>query len=179
MFAGSCIGVICLVISLEFLRRVQREYNRSIRRSRKSIATRTSIAASSSSSSSDDHEMIRDRTPLKGLAKSSERVERRSGALAVDRPTLFKRQLVRAAIHMVQFGVAYFIMLLAMSYNGRRLSVYNAQLSSRAEQVTSSFVSSSEHSLGPSYSAGIKCLVGKNLPCHNNPLIGRLLLTEL
>ena len=27
MFAGSCIGVICLVLSLEFLRRVAREYD--------------------------------------------------------------------------------------------------------------------------------------------------------
>lgn len=27
MFAGSCIGVICLVIVLEFLRRVAREYD--------------------------------------------------------------------------------------------------------------------------------------------------------
>lgn len=171
MFAGSCIGVICLVICLEFLRRVQREYNRSIRRSRRSAATRISIAASSSSSSSDDHEKIRDRTPLKGLAKPSEREHRRSEPLAVDRPTLFKRQLVRAAIHMVQFGVAYFIMLLAMSYNGRSFSVYSAPLSSLVEQATSSFVSSLEHSLGPSLSAGIKCLVGKNSPSHGNSFI--------
>ena len=35
----------------------------------------------------------------------------------VVRPTALL-QLARAAIHMVQFGVAYFVMLLAMYYNG-------------------------------------------------------------
>lgn len=33
------------------------------------------------------------------------------------RPNFFQ-QMIRAGLHMVQFGVAYFIMLLAMYYNG-------------------------------------------------------------
>ena len=37
--------------------------------------------------------------------------------MGMARPTLLQ-QMVRAVLHMLQFGVAYFVMLLAMYYNG-------------------------------------------------------------
>jgi solute carrier family 31 (copper transporter), member 1 len=121
MFAGSCIGVICLVISLEFLRRVQREYEAFIRR----------------------QDQKKDRQRLLGQVNESQstsesgegRNDKRMGAQVIDRfispttsmnpgpqpekATLLQRQVIRSLLHMLQFGVAYFIMLLAMYYNGK------------------------------------------------------------
>lgn len=128
MFAGSCIGVILLVCSLEFIRRLVREYDRHITTGKTLSLTHTSthheayrpnpgnglnsitgkpvanIAALRSSSSSNQDENHH--------APPSARVQRRTG-----RPTLLQ-QVVRAFLHMVQFAVAYMVMLLAMYYNG-------------------------------------------------------------
>ncbi|KAJ5306730.1 hypothetical protein PENANT_c003G05428 [Penicillium antarcticum] len=89
MFAGSCIGVILLVICLEFLRRLGKEYDRFLLRQDKS-----KVAASETSQDSPA------KIPSFGF-----------------RPTVFQ-QMVRALLHMCQFAVAYFVMLLAMYYNG-------------------------------------------------------------
>ncbi|KAL2000683.1 hypothetical protein VTN02DRAFT_2765 [Thermoascus thermophilus] len=118
MFGGSCIGVICLVVVLEFLRRVAREYDAYIvRRARVrrqiAAASAAALAAGSSSGSGDG-------TPP---SKKDEGAHPALFATAggVDhgpvRPTLLE-QLVRAVLHMAQFAVAYFVMLLAMYYNG-------------------------------------------------------------
>lgn len=105
MFAGSCIGVICLVISLEFLRRVQREYeafNR--RRDQKSPNTISRSTDRSVSSSEENSEL--------GASKDNATVRiTRGNRLGVARSEparmmLLKRQLIRSALHMVQFGVA-------------------------------------------------------------------------
>lgn len=106
MFAGSCIGVIFLVMSLEFLRRLSKEYDRLI------LAQYQRHISTSTSESS-----------LKGAAQPEESccaptlmqvLEVRRAAF---RPNLIQ-QMVRATLHMLQFAVAYFIMLLAMYYNG-------------------------------------------------------------
>ncbi|KAH8902560.1 Ctr-domain-containing protein [Coniochaeta sp. PMI_546] len=86
MFAGSCIGVILLTMSLEFLRRSVKEYDRYLIRSHV-VARETKTEAS----------------PVP--------------AATGFRPNIFQ-QAIRAFLHMVQFAVAYFIMLLAMYYNG-------------------------------------------------------------
>ena len=91
-FAGSCIGVILLVIALEFLRRLGREYDALLHR-------KDSLAAMSQGKT----EELEARTALGPKVPSA---------------TMVQRQLVRAGIHMLQFAVAYFIMLLAMYYNG-------------------------------------------------------------
>jgi solute carrier family 31 (copper transporter), member 1 len=112
MFAGSCIGVICLVVSLEFLRRLQRGYEQRIRGNFKYHYPR--------SSSNDIQE---DSTISNTLGKTNRVISRpldrlRRGTSAQRfRPGILQ-QVIRAALHMVQFGVAYFIMLLAMYYNG-------------------------------------------------------------
>ncbi|KAK4175051.1 copper transport encoded by the Pactr3 protein [Triangularia setosa] len=83
MFAGSCIGVLLLTMSLEFLRRIVTEYDRFLLRKH-----------------------------LRSF-EGKEGVDCRLGY----RPTIWE-QMVRALLHMMQFAVAYFVMLLAMYYNG-------------------------------------------------------------
>ena len=121
-FAGSCIGVIGLVILLEFLRRLQREYDRYIQqqlvRDRKAgLAFRHSKAGRNdgrldgvSTGCLDDppHSAVpllgewEALAPLRGLG---------------DGPTVWQ-QGVRAGVYTLQFAVAYVVMLLAMYYNG-------------------------------------------------------------
>jgi len=72
MFAGSCIGVILLVMSLEFLRRSVKEFDRYLLRK---------------------HAEEGSAIPIRGY-----------------RPKIWE-QAIRAGLHMVQFAVAYFIML--------------------------------------------------------------------
>jgi copper transporter 1 len=107
MFAGSCIGVILLVLLLEFLRRASKEFDRYI------IAQHTKTLASSTVSSSSSSDGNRtSKTPVATTHKIA--------ALSKFRPSLLQ-QAVRALLHMCQFTVAYFIMLLAMYYNGYML----------------------------------------------------------
>src|SRR2546429_4104456 len=102
MLAGSCIGVVLLVMSLEFLRRLSREYDNYIAgRSRRCSPASQSTTVAPKGSDGD-------------------------GSLTAPLPTQPSRILrstllqhpVRSFLHMVQFGVAYMIMLLAMYYNG-------------------------------------------------------------
>lgn len=107
MFAGSCIGVILLVLSLEFLRRAGKEYDRYLlaqhTRSLGQAATSTASPASSTA-------------PGKSTASATAADAVRTSAPQF-RPNIFQ-QAVRALLHMLQFAVAYFVMLLAMYYNG-------------------------------------------------------------
>ncbi|KAK4166996.1 Ctr copper transporter family-domain-containing protein [Cladorrhinum sp. PSN259] len=91
MFAGSCIGVILLVMLLELLRRSVKEYDRYLlRKATTSVVTTEGV---------------------KGEAPVC--VTKSKGY----RPN-FLEQAIRALLHMCQFAVAYFVMLLAMYYNG-------------------------------------------------------------
>lgn len=121
MFAGSCIGVILLVVSLEFLRRLGREYDRYIVGQFKyQNITAASAQENASISSSSEGNSNNNGKAFTGV---TERTARSHTFGATDpkaqpfRPN-FLQQMVRAGLHMVQFGVAYFIMLLAMYYNG-------------------------------------------------------------
>jgi solute carrier family 31 (copper transporter), member 1 len=104
MFAGSCIGVILLVILLEALRRAGKEYDRYI--VNQYLASHTLATAVASSASSDDDSR---KTPATTAALAP--------TVQKFRPSLIQ-QAVRALLHMLQFAVAYFVMLLAMYYNG-------------------------------------------------------------
>jgi copper transporter 1 len=104
MFAGSCIGVILLVILLEGLRRAGKEYDRYI------ISEHTrSLAPHRASSASSDRD--NGKTPETSAAACAPVVASKF------RPNVLQ-QAVRAFLHMAQFAVAYFVMLLAMYYNG-------------------------------------------------------------
>ncbi|KAF2001468.1 Ctr-domain-containing protein [Amniculicola lignicola CBS 123094] len=106
MFAGSCIGVILLVLSLEFLRRAGKEYDRYI------IAQYTrSLPAHAPASSTSSHD------GGKGPSASADAACHPGVAAEKFRPNILQ-QAIRALLHMLQFAVAYFVMLLAMYYNG-------------------------------------------------------------
>ncbi|KAJ5184960.1 Ctr copper transporter [Penicillium cf. griseofulvum] len=142
MFAGSCIGVICLVLSLEFLRRLGREYDSFIvRRARLRrlymSSTTQSISnvplrsedtttagnccnAPDSTFNTDDD--ITPAGPHNGGKQSTASANAvrdgvKEGMLAPYRPSLVEHT-VRSLMHMAQFAVAYIIMLLAMYFNG-------------------------------------------------------------
>ncbi|KAK5170966.1 uncharacterized protein LTR77_004110 [Saxophila tyrrhenica] len=112
--AGSCIGVILLVMALEALRRGSREYDAYIVGS---FAATTTTSATSAGYSG---------VGVGAGGSNSESGEKdarvRIGAPAPCAPRRFKptllQQLVRAGLHMLQFAVAYFVMLLAMYFNG-------------------------------------------------------------
>lgn len=125
MFAGSCIGVICLVISLEFLRRLQREHDAFIKRRMVKTTSRVLVHEGDErhSSSESSEEGPKKNKPDgdgdgngNGCIRPAARAKRHQ---ASSKTTLLRRQFLRAFLHMLQFGVAYFIMLLAMYYNGR------------------------------------------------------------
>lgn len=100
MMAGSCIGVVLLVMSLELLRRASREYDAYIVRQHQ---------ASSPPAGAVDNE-----SDSKGPTAQA------TGCPAPKRsfkPSLVQ-QLVRSGLHMLQFAVAYFVMLMAMYFNG-------------------------------------------------------------
>ncbi|KAB5516923.1 Ctr copper transporter [Coniochaeta sp. 2T2.1] len=99
MFAGSCIGVILLVMALELLRRSVKEYDRYLVRNHAAASLR------------DNHNDTADPKTASGSLAPPVMTARGF------RPTILQ-QAVRALLHMVQFAVAYFIMLLAMYYNG-------------------------------------------------------------
>lgn len=180
MFAGSCIAVICLVLALEFLRRVGREYDAFIvRRARlrtlylsdlktgpvhqqkqqqqqqqqeqeqaspeTAIQTKTIPKAkvqernfssyevnslSSSSAIRDDvispvpapaqsfsHAAPGPQCTTTGVHGENHCVASDCMPLSQYRPSPVE-QIVRALLHMLQFAVAYFVMLLAMYFNG-------------------------------------------------------------
>ncbi|KAK9428566.1 Ctr copper transporter [Lipomyces doorenjongii] len=106
MFAGSCLGVIFLVISLEFLRRLSKEYDRFlIRQHYLHLVSQSTVLDTSLRSCQDG----------KSVTVPSCEPTRISNAKF--RPTALQ-QAIRALLHMLQFAVAYFVMLLAMYYNG-------------------------------------------------------------
>lgn len=88
-FAGLCIGVVFLVMFLEALRRLSREYDGYLLRKHSSrMSTQSTVTDGS-----------------------------KEAASRWFTPTALE-QVVRAILHMLQFAVAYWIMLFAMYYNG-------------------------------------------------------------
>ncbi|KAF2703136.1 Ctr-domain-containing protein [Pleomassaria siparia CBS 279.74] len=105
MFAGSCIGVIFLVISLEMLRRAGKEYDRYILAQYTQSSTSAHASSISSTAGLSTTNFAKD-----SPAPSHTPVKRFRPSVA--------QQAVRALLHMAQFAVAYIIMLLAMYFNG-------------------------------------------------------------
>ncbi len=105
-FAGSCIGVILLVLSLELLRRTQREFDRYLRRP---LARHDSETGSGSDGSAPDKGS---QIKVAGLGVSAWRTNPNAGKLKL------WQQMIRSLLYMLQFAVGYLIMLLAMYYNG-------------------------------------------------------------
>ncbi|TFB02489.1 Copper transport protein ctr4 [Trichoderma ghanense] len=107
MFAGSCIGVILLVIALEFLRRLSKEYDRFLI---KQHVARFRDAPSSAPVAV----AAKPEKPAGGESVTSQEAAR---PVPPFRPSVLQ-QAIRALLHLAQFAVAYIVMLLAMYYNG-------------------------------------------------------------
>lgn len=112
MFAGSCIGVIGLVMSLEFLRRVGREHDLLIARQAAGVAAAAAASpVPALRSGATDPE-----TPKTPATSMAPRPSVGEGRLRLSRAMV--HHVVRTVLHTLQFGVAYIVMLLAMYYNG-------------------------------------------------------------
>ena len=128
MFAGSCLGVIFLVLSLEFLRRLGKEYDRYLAHQHKKSLQEVASQDHDSDASEEPLNCCVDGRDPKHSQQDQVRVLRENhggwSPLAGSRTSSrafrpnVRQQLMRALLHMLQFGVAYFIMLLAMYYNG-------------------------------------------------------------
>ena len=116
MFGGSCIGVIFLVMSLAFLRRLHRSYDASIARS---LACRQLMNHDSGGKPGSLSGSSRTSGQGVGAAATGTRTPLLPFGLrqSFPRPTVLQQGL-RSLLHMVEFAVAYFIMLLAMYFNG-------------------------------------------------------------
>ncbi len=109
VFAVTCIGVVLLVVSLEFLRRLGKEYDSAIlKQFQRNAAAR--IDAVNSDSKTQNGESHDEQGRLNSGCNQGP-------SFLQFRPTLVQ-QLIRSVIHMVTFGVAYIVMLLAMYFNG-------------------------------------------------------------
>ncbi|GKZ35923.1 copper Transporter integral membrane protein that functions in high affinity copper transport [Aspergillus brasiliensis] len=144
MFAFSCVGIVCLVLCLEFLRRVASEFDAFITKRAKLRAQfldngndRPSITVTDGPTRKatpwTPSGSISALPPVPESALESEPTPTPESAPApasastttppvkdnqfIFRPSLTE-QLIRAFLHMLQFAVAYFVILLAMYYNG-------------------------------------------------------------
>lgn len=110
IFAGSCIGVLLLVVALEALRRASREYDAYIARSHQEKNNTTTSSPPSTA-------RLEEVNDPNNKASSTQSTTPLLQSQATFTPNVFQ-QLVRAFLHMAQFAVAYIVMLLAMYYNG-------------------------------------------------------------
>ncbi|KAH8594556.1 Ctr copper transporter family-domain-containing protein [Bisporella sp. PMI_857] len=99
-FAVTCIGVVLLVVLMEFLRRIAKEYDNLILRQFQRHVEAQSLL----------HKIEIESSCCLTSSNADKRV-------AIFRPTPLQ-QLTRAVIHAVGFGVGYIVMLLAMYFNG-------------------------------------------------------------
>jgi solute carrier family 31 (copper transporter), member 1 len=104
MFAGSCIGVILLVMALEFLRRLGKEYDSLLVRKHQAASSIDQPAVGGSNASDGS---LKDGNARVSAARALIGGVTYNGGF---RPSVLE-QAVRALLHMVQFAVAYIIML--------------------------------------------------------------------
>jgi copper transporter 1 len=135
-FAGTCILVVALVLVLEALRRVSHEYDENLARPpRRHAAVVSSGAAAGSGKAggaprADEDEGGADAAgptaphprPSASAGAAVAAAGRALSATARCAPRAFRADVpaatMRALLHTCRFAVAYFVMLLAMYYNG-------------------------------------------------------------
>ncbi|TLD15361.1 ctr copper transporter family protein [Venturia nashicola] len=120
-FAGTCIGVVLMVILLEALRRSSKEYDALILREHMSKSqqsqSNTSVVTNDGTETEPTNNNSSDREKKGSTAALLRRFSQPNATAASFRPNLLQ-QGIRAFLHMLQFALAYFIMLMAMYYNG-------------------------------------------------------------
>ncbi|KAK3336296.1 putative high affinity copper protein [Cercophora scortea] len=118
-FAATCIGIMLMVVLLEALRRMGKEYDAHILRAfNRRIST---LAAQKSVSATSTQGAVRKRLVRPWMSSHPAQEGPYDGEGG--RQTFIFRasalqQLVRSLIYAVTFGLAYILMLLAMYYNG-------------------------------------------------------------
>ena len=116
MFAASCIGIALLVVSLEALRRIGKEYDahlsRTFYRHASTYYTPPNVTAASAESVS----CCEPKGDV-GIRSITTQPSSMPADIVTFRASPFQ-QFIRALIHMITFGVAYIIMLLTMYFNG-------------------------------------------------------------
>lgn len=119
-FAGSVLAVFVLVVIIELVRRLIREYDRKIARQAASLSGALELPPSPFRPSNSTAELLP--SPATASARYVRHVPP-SLRLSLDtdgvpsRPTL-AQQALRSTLYMIQFSATYILMLLAMSYNG-------------------------------------------------------------
>lgn len=108
-FFLTCLAAISLVISLEFLRRVQRKFDNYLRTKNDFLQNREYVVAEDM-----EEELLR---------KDEGNDKRREIYKIIKRVKLIValEQFARAFIHMLQFAISYCIMLMFMYCNGKIL----------------------------------------------------------
>jgi solute carrier family 31 (copper transporter), member 1 len=131
-FAGTCLLVVLLVLLLEALRRISHEYDANLTRPRRPASSSSSAAATAGKAEGVEEDEAGsndavETTPRRRTSTSTSpsvvsAVGKALAATAGSAALGFRHdvfaQAVRALLHMLQFAVAYFVMLLAMYYNG-------------------------------------------------------------
>lgn len=120
-FAGSCIGIVALAVLVEIVRRFQREYDRYLLRTWQQCHCPPFIQ---SPADSNGEKLSYHTTHVQNVNPPNLAIQHPFfPALGNDptaiyyTPTLFQ-QAIRATFYLLQYAGAYFIMLLAMYYNG-------------------------------------------------------------
>jgi len=126
MLAGSCVGIIFLVILLEALRRMTKEYDRYLIRmnAEKHVAIATAVVPENNirlqEAKTRALDLIRPHLQMTGLDEVQD-ADRdallQAAAHIAFRPTTWN-QIYRAMLHTTIFAIGYILMLLAMYYNG-------------------------------------------------------------
>lgn len=116
-FAGTCIGVVCIGVLVELVRRLQREYDRYLLRT---FAMRNNAMRAAASAGSDDSlAATKNNLPaIQYVLQDPIFPTLRSNPNALHYTPSILAQAVRAGLYLLQYAGAYFIMLFAMYYNG-------------------------------------------------------------
>jgi copper transporter 1 len=103
VFFLACLGSFLLVISLEFLRRLQREFDRYLRARQSFLGEKEYVLP----------EEMEEKLLDKEVEENGVRTKRKQGIGAI-----VSEQILRGLIHVMQFSISYCIMLLFMYNNG-------------------------------------------------------------
>ncbi|KAH7032736.1 Ctr copper transporter family-domain-containing protein [Microdochium trichocladiopsis] len=109
MMAASCIGVMLLVVILEFFRRIGKEYDIYIARQFQRHVSAQTAASKAPASDDNNNSSCCAPPPVEAPVYGPQTITFRASPL---------QQLIRSVIHMFTFGIAYIVMLLAMYFNG-------------------------------------------------------------
>lgn len=114
-FAATCIGVILMVILLEGLRRLGKEYDEHIQRD---FAARVALIANGGINGG----VAQQSNTAAAVCPAGSGPSNASREALAPQTVTFRasplQQLIRSLIHTATFGLAYIVMLLAMYYNG-------------------------------------------------------------